>query len=503
MDDQRLATILWRGRYLIAASVAVALGLAIVVTKLSHKVYQAAAIVQVNSSNAPGTNGADPFTLQQASQALAKTYATLIDDKSFLDEIRPDVGGGRFSASELQRRVAAQAITDTSLIQLRVTGDSPSQARRLASDIAQAFVRTVQKGAAEATSRQQAAIQSQITSLSSQIGALTPPKNAADADRLASLKAARTFLTQQLAALVASGIVRGSSVQISGPPTASSSPIRPRPVLNALAGVLLGLLAGLGLAWLRTRLDRGFHSANEAERLLNVPTLASIPVRRPFSQEDAIVGEAFDVLRANLAFLSLERNQRVITFSSYNPREGKTSVVEGLAYAAVRGGMSVLVIDGDVRTQTLSQRLGHADAPGLTSALVGMARLDRALVEIEPGLTLLPAGPAPPNPPSLLSSIGMRDLIAELREQHSLIIIDSPPVANLADASILAAVSDGVVLVARVGVTARADLPAAAANLRHSPTPLIGAVVLEPRTFDETYYPAMARRRRERAPVPS
>jgi capsular exopolysaccharide synthesis family protein len=252
---------------------------------------------------------------------------------------------------------------------------------------------------------------------------------------------------------------------------------------------MLGLLLGIGLAWLRARLDRGLHSAEEAEELLGVPVLAAIPLRKRFSPEDTVVGEAYDILRANLAFLSMDQALQVITFTSFNPGEGKTSTVEGLAYAAVRGGMSVLIVDGDVRTAALTSNFGARSMPGLTSVIVGTSSLDEAILEIEPGLYLLPAGPTPPNPPSLLSSGRMREVVAELREQHSLIIIDSPPVAHLADASILAAVSDGVALVGRVGLTARADLPLAVANLRHSPTPTVGIVLLRPQEIDETYYP--------------
>ena len=105
----------------------------------------------------------------------------------------------------------------------------------------------------------------------------------------------------------------------------------------------------------------------------------------------------------------------------------------------------------------------------------------------------MPAGPMPPNPPSLLSSHRMKDLVDELRGRFSLVLIDSPPVAHLADASILASISDGVAIVARVGVTARSDLVTAAANLRHSPTPIVGVVLLERRTIDETYYPAVSK----------
>jgi receptor protein-tyrosine kinase len=159
----------------------------------------------------------------------------------------------------------------------------------------------------------------------------------------------------------------------------------------------------------------------------------------------------------------------------------------------VRGGLKVLVIDGDVRTRALSTRLGYGEAPGLTNVIVGMADVENVVVQMSPGLSVLPAGPMPPNPPSLLSSVRVRELIGELREQYGLVLIDSPPVAHLADASILASVSDGVIVVARVGITNRVDLPAAAGNLRQVPTPIVGVVLLEQRTIDETYYPAVSK----------
>jgi capsular exopolysaccharide synthesis family protein len=155
--------------------------------------------------------------------------------------------------------------------------------------------------------------------------------------------------------------------------------------------------------------------------------------------------------------------------------------------------MSVVLVDADVRTRTLTTRLGFDGAPGLTNVVVGATSVDDALAQLAPGISLLPSGPTPPNPPSLLASGQMRDLVDDLRSQYSLVLVDSPPVAHLADASILASVSDGVIVVARVGVTARADLTRVTANLRHSPTPILGVVLLERRTIDDTYYPAIAK----------
>ena len=491
--DQGLGTMLWRGKWYIAASFAVAVALALLLTSGADRVYQGSSILQVTSATTPG-NEADPLRSQEASVGLAQTYATLLGDRSFLDQIRPQVAGGNLTTSELRRKINASAIEETGLIRLLAKGDSHQEAAALSGDVARGFVSYVQSLAGERSERQQEELQARISSLGEQIEGLRGRAgDPAVAEQLEALRTARAALAGQVANIVANGIQEGGSVQLSAPPTASSTPISPRPLLNLVTAILLGLMIGVGLAWLRDRLDRGLHSSEEAEELLGVPVLAAIPERRRFSADDPVLGEAYDVLRANLAFIALDRRLQVLTLSSYNPGEGKSSSVEGLAYAAVRGGMDVAVVDGDVRRRKLSTRLGYDDAPGLTNVVIGMASLPEVAIEVAPGLTLVPSGPTPPNPSSLLATGRMRELLDDLRERHSLILIDSPPVANLADASILASFSDGVVLVARVGVTQRANLEAAVANLRHSPTPIVGSILLEPRTIDQTYYPAITK----------
>jgi capsular exopolysaccharide synthesis family protein len=501
VQEQRLTTLLWRGKWLIVACLAVGIVLAILATKQATKVYQGTAILNVTPAPTSATAQTLQATQIAGTQALAATYATLIVDPSFLGSIAshlPPVRGKRLSPSELQSNLAAKAITNTTLVQLQADAGSPRDAQRLAGAVAGLFVDNVRTTSGEENRSLQAAIETQIADLNTKIAAARASGNR---DEVNALVGAQKALTQQQAQLLSNGLLNGFSVRRSGRATASATPIRPRPVLNLIVGALLGFVLGIGLAWLRQRLDRALHSSDEAEALLNVPILASIPIRDAYSSEDPVLGEAYDVLRANLAFIGLDQPLKVLTVSSFNPREGKTSTVQGLAFAAARGGMRVAMIDGDVRTRTLSKRLGFSGSSGLTTVMIGAQTLERAVVEVTAGLTFLPAGPTPPNPASLLSSNRLREIIEQLRDEYSLVIIDSPPVAHLADASFLAAASDGVAVVARVGVTARADLPSAAANLRHSPTPLIGVVVLEHREIDETYYPAVSKGARTEHPV--
>lgn len=483
---------LWRGKWIILATCVVGLALGVLLAKTTAKVYGANATIEIAAGSTISPN-ASPNDLQLASQGQAQTDATVIGTKSFLEVIKSHVLGGRLSAGEIQSRLKTTAVANTSLVQISTTGPTLDEARQLANDVGNQFVQYQQNAAQTTSGSQQEQIRAQLQDVNRQISALARTNTQAATDQLDSLRSARSTLETQLAAVISNGIVQGGSVRLTAPAAGSATPIQPRPMLDALAGFMLGLAAGVGLAWLRARLDRGVHSSSEAEELLGAPLLVAVPERKRFSVDDPVLGEAYDVFRANLAFLGHDRPLQVLTVTSFNPKEGKSSTVEGLAYAVSRGGTSVAVIDSDVRTRVLSTRMSFADEMGLTNVLVGAASLDDVLVEAAPGITLLPAGPTPPNPPGLLASERMRDLIDELRARFSLVIIDSPPIEHLADTSILAGFSDGVVVVARVGTTERSDLVAVRTNLRHSPTPIVGIVVLERRTIDETYYPAVSR----------
>jgi Mrp family chromosome partitioning ATPase/capsular polysaccharide biosynthesis protein len=478
--------VLWRGRYLILASVVAMVTLAAIYSLTSAKVYQATALIQVNVPNQTAS-----VDTTAANQGLAQNFATLLVSPGFLEKIRPQVAGGAKSASELQSDLSAEAVAQTALVQLHSSGSTPQQAQRLGEQVARAFLAHLQTEAATQTSAQQSQIQQEISKLSEQISALQVSPNAgtpATADQISSLQASRQALITQNATILANGLAQGASASLSAPPAASSSPIKPRRSLDLIAGLLLGLLLGVALALLRELLSPGLRSADEAAALLDVPVLASIPLRPRLRAEDPVLPEAYDVLQTNLFFAMRQHKHQMVTFVGPNPRVGKTSVVEGLAGVASGGEHSVLVVDGDMRAGSLSIRLQQAQRPGMTELLQGAISLDEALVELEPGLSLLPSHQSPINAPSLLSGSRMRALSAEWRERFDIVLIDSPPIAGLADGLILASLSDAVVVVVRTGVTSPADLLATAASLRQTDTAIAGLVVFEERPA-EPYYP--------------
>src|SRR4029077_2497926 len=124
-----IGVILWRGKWLIVASLVVCVALAVFITKTSAKVYAASAVIQVN---APASNTTDTFQTQQASQALAKTYATEITDRNFLARIRERIANGKYEVGQLKSRISAGAVTDTTLVRITVEEASPAAAASLA-----------------------------------------------------------------------------------------------------------------------------------------------------------------------------------------------------------------------------------------------------------------------------------------------------------------------------------------------------------------------------------
>ena len=237
--------------------------------------------------------------------------------------------------------------------------------------------------------------------------------------------------------------------------------------------------------------------SDEVQRLVNLPVLASVPLRRGFDADDLVTREAYDVLRTNLTFPSLEAPLAVLTVTSSEAGEGKSATAEGLAYAARRRDLKVLLIDGDLRTAQALDPARAEKQPGLVNVVAAGNQPESVIVEIGAGISPLPVGPTPPNPPSVLASAKTAKLIADLRGTYDLIVIDSPPVGSLADAAILAALSDASILVARAGQTDRTALVAAAEALGRTPAPIVGVVVFERRSLDSVYYPAGGQTRAE------
>jgi succinoglycan biosynthesis transport protein ExoP len=484
-NAQRIWPILWREKWTILVSIVVFVALAIAYTLHASKTYQATGIIQVNlPTSQPGSQDTTA-----ANQGLAQNYAKLLTSSGFLNSIKKQVAGGKLSADDLQSRLSATNLNMTALVQLQATGPSPAAAQGLATQVVNAFLDNLQNAAATRTKQEQAQLQQSINSYDAQIATLSAqPRTPTVTARITSLSASRNALIAQNANLVANGVAQQTSATVSSAPVASSSPISPRPLLNVIGGLLLGVLLGVGLAYLRNSLRSGVQSAEDAAAVTDLPVLASIPYKPRAPAEDPLVKEAYGVLHTNLLFSLHRSSGSVVTIVGYNAQVGKSSVVQGLGEASVRSDRNMLIVDGDMRAGMLSKRLGFGGHPGMVDVLQGAVDLEYTLVELRSGLWLLPTRESRVNPATLLSGERMRALSAEWRERFDVVLVDTPPIAGLADGLILSSLADLVVLVARAGLTKPQELTAATTSLYQTHTPIAGLVVFE-ETVSELYYP--------------
>ncbi|MCA9674641.1 MAG: polysaccharide biosynthesis tyrosine autokinase [Myxococcales bacterium] len=285
--------------------------------------------------------------------------------------------------------------------------------------------------------------------------------------------------------------------------TLPSAPIRPRMMLNvALAGFIFFFL-GIGLAFGLEMLDRTVKTGDQVEQAINVPILGPIPLLKEIpsdpnrlAERDLYVykhptsraAECCRSIRTNLLFSGADRALKVMTVTSPNPREGKTTSVIYLGTTFAQSNQRVLLVDTDMRRPRLHKSLGVPRGRGLANLLLHEGTYDDVIKTTEiPNLFVLPCGPTPPNPAELLLTQRFKDILGDLRERFDLILLDSPPMQAVSDAAVLARLSDGVVVVAEAGKTHREALVRSARQLRAVDAHIIGVILNDLDVSDRRY----------------
>ena len=245
----------------------------------------------------------------------------------------------------------------------------------------------------------------------------------------------------------------GATLSVADRAPEPSVPARPKPTLYTLVAAILGLAIGLGVAFLRDRLDRRLRTSDDVEERFDAPVLARIPRRGRSDVSVTAFREAFRVLRTNLQFASQGRPLRSIAVTSGRDGEGKTTSVAQLATAYAEVGQRVIVIEADFRRPALQREMmpdrDEPLRPGLSNYLVEAAELDEVVFPTgRPNVDIIPAGPLPPSPSALLESQRGRALVQELHNSSAdVVLIDCPPLTIGADASVIAGWVDGVSLI--------------------------------------------------------
>jgi len=350
-------------------------------------------------SGKPDT-GSD-FSSLQTSRSLAETYRQLIETGPVMDRV-VDALDLPYSSPELKEKISTSVVGDTQIVQVSVTDHDAEQAALIANTVASEF---------------------------------------------------RAYIMEQVDPRI------GAQVEVADPARVPKAPFAPQPTRSLLLGLFVGALLGAGVVALLEFLDNTVKPEIDVQGMAAAPVLATISELSKLSpggsqvytmaQPRSSASEAMRLLRTNLEFASASGKIECMAITSPSPSEGKSTITANLGVVLAQSGLTVAVVDADLRHPSQHRIFGVENTTGLTTLLTNPDQAwDSVARKVAlPGLFLIPSGPVPPNPPDLLSSEGFKRLVARIRTDVDIVLLDTPPVLLTSDPLIVSSVTDGVMLV--------------------------------------------------------
>ena len=407
---------------------------------------------QIAGLSASGGSGTS-LTQQASNLELVKVGTAAAKTASLL--------GHGLTDEKVSKSLGIGAQGESSIIDVSATVASPELAAEIANTYVRQFVREQQRANHQYFKSALAHVNKQLAELSA--------KQRVGQDGLALQNRA-----QSLRLLTELGY---GSVQVAQEAPVPTTPSSPNTKRSTALGAILGLLLGLGIAFLLERLDRRIKGSEQLEAIYRLPMLGDVPESAALAGSaghdkgsgailPAAEAEAFNLIRAHLRFFNIDRDLRTVVVASATPGDGKTTIARRLAEAAAQLGSKVLLLEVDLRHPTLAQQLDIQPDLGLTDVLIGDIPMREATqsVALEASfgegikgrkLDVLASGPTPPNPGELLESQAMDAVIERAKSAYDLVLIDTPPLTSVSDAFPLLTKVDGVVIVGWVGRSRR------------------------------------------------
>jgi len=431
------------------------------------KQYSATAILYVQH---PVGSAADPSGNDVASvEAIMPTYAAMIESPVILGAagqrmVKRFPGHGIGGVSVSSGNPAGTA--STQLMDITVTASDPNLAAAGANVVARVFIDTITRIQKSRFAGNARSLQAQITQeqgdiqyLEQRIASYQGPATSL-ASLKASLKADQSILLTLVTSLQQYNLDKSTALQgvrIWSYAYPSNAPVGPFPLRSAIVYAFVGLLICASGIYLYDYVDDVLRTPEEVSQITEasiIGTVQRFDVRRlgmlvTVEEPRSPLSEAYRIIRTNIQFTNPQKRPRTILITSPQRGEGKSTTAANLSRVLAEGGQSVTLVDCDLRRPDLQNVFGLSqERPGL-SMLLASRDLDGPLAEQTdlPNLSVLWSGPVPSNPADLLGSARMRELVARLHDRADIVLLDSPPVLPVTDASILATVADSVVLV--------------------------------------------------------
>jgi polysaccharide biosynthesis transport protein len=247
------------------------------------------------------------------------------------------------------------------------------------------------------------------------------------------------------------GRIPTNTIVVHEDPVISGFPVSPNVTLNLVLGAVVGLIFGVGIAFFLEYLDTSVKTLEDVERYLQVPVLAVVPKdvgvlhKQSGMSPDA---EAYRILRTNIEFNRKNPEDNAITVVSGGAGEGKSTTLVNLAYICAQGGYTTLMIDADLRRPRLHTFFDINNSVGLTNYLTTELMLEDVILQTPvDNLYFMPSGILPSDAAGILNSRRMSELIQDVKQRFDLVLVDSPPILGVSDASVLASEVDLTMIV--------------------------------------------------------
>jgi capsular exopolysaccharide synthesis family protein len=382
------------------------------------------------------------------------------------------------TGNEISDQVSVESDGQSNVVTITATDENPEFAARLANSFALNYIQFRRDA-------DRAQVHSALRLVEADYNRLD------EADRNSQ---AGESLQREVSSLKALEALQTGNAELVQRASVPDSPSSPKPLRNTVFGGILGLLLGCGLALLLERLDRRLRTPSEFENAFGLSVLTTVPDRKAFSRDAHEMktlmnsdAEAFRMLRTRLRYFNVDRDIQSVLVTSSAPGDGKTTISWNLAASAAEAGTRSILIEADFHRPTVAERTGAAPIPGLSELLSGQAKLESVVQHVPVGdrtnghhaerrLDVIVAGSYPPNPAELLDSDGMAKLVDDLMAEYDLLVVDTPPIAVLADAIPLLRRVSGVIVVGQLNKTTRDDAADLQTQLQNFDAPTLGVV---------------------------
>ena len=490
--------ILRRHWWVVAIPLVVAPIGAFVISSSEQPRYRATATVYINRTPATATaTGVFDQSAATDPERFFQTQADLARDPVLIDRVASAQRSTEVGAGELAASSSVSPSVNADLLVFSVENRNPDTAATLANAYARQFSRFQPEQTVRALSAALKSVRQRLDELR--------------ANGAKPTSEVYTQLVTRESQLATALLLQGGNAPHVVRPAVGGEKIEPRPKRNALLGLVLGGVLGIGLAFLRETLDKRVRSEDEIERLLGLPLLGRLAKPgRQLRQSNQLVmladpaspaAEDVRKVRTNLEFANLERGHRTIMISSSIEQEGKSTTAANLAVALARAGRRVALVDLDLRRPYLHRFFRIGAAPGITDVVDGVYGLEQAMrlipiadndrsaaarrpasdgngkLDVKRLLGVLPAGTIPGDPGEFILDERLNDVIRELKNDWDVVLIDAPPMSAVGDAWRLSANVDAVLVMTRLGVVHAGMLRELARQLEAAPADKLGFIV--------------------------